>query len=105
MLAPMAVLSGVLAPIVGKLIDRINPRYFATTGLVLFALSLFWYSRMLTPDVSIWWLLIPSCTPRHRDVGRLGTDLDHRHPQPAAEPGGSRIRRVQHDASDRRGAR
>ena len=60
MLAPMAVLSGVLAPIVGKLIDRINPRYFATTGLVLFGVALFWFSRMLTPDVSIWWLLAPS---------------------------------------------
>ena len=60
MLAPMAIFSGVLAPFVGKLIDRINPRYFATTGLVLFALSLFWYSRLLTPDVSIWWLLAPS---------------------------------------------
>ncbi|WP_223692581.1 DHA2 family efflux MFS transporter permease subunit [Leifsonia poae] len=60
MLAPMAVFSGVFAPFVGKLIDRINPRYFATTGLVLFAVSLFWYSRLLTPDVSIWWLLAPS---------------------------------------------
>jgi EmrB/QacA subfamily drug resistance transporter len=60
MLAPMAIFSGVLAPFVGKLIDRINPRYFATTGLVLFAGALFWYSRALTPDVSIWWLLAPS---------------------------------------------
>ena len=60
MLAPTAVFSGVLAPIVGKLIDRINPRYFATTGLVLFGVSLFWFSRLLTPDVSIWWLLAPS---------------------------------------------
>ncbi len=60
MLAPTAVLSGVLAPFVGKLIDRFNPRYFATGGLVLFAFALFLYSRMLTPDVSIWLLLIPS---------------------------------------------
>ncbi|MFE4467936.1 DHA2 family efflux MFS transporter permease subunit [Leifsonia sp. NPDC056824] len=60
MLAPTAVFSGVLAPIMGKLIDRINPKYIATPGLVLFSLSLFLYSRMLTPDVSIWWLLIPS---------------------------------------------
>ena len=60
MLAPTAVFSGVLAPIMGKLIDRINPKLIATPGLVLFSLSLFLYSRMLTPDVSIWWLLIPS---------------------------------------------
>jgi EmrB/QacA subfamily drug resistance transporter len=60
MLAPTAVFSGVLAPVMGRLIDRINPKFIATPGLVLFALSLFLYSRMLTPDVSIWWLLIPS---------------------------------------------
>lgn len=60
MLAPTAVFSGVLAPLMGKLIDRINPKWVATPGLVLFSLSLFLYSRMLTPDVSIWWLLVPS---------------------------------------------
>ncbi|MBO1738171.1 MFS transporter [Leifsonia sp. TF02-11] len=60
MLAPTAVFSGFLAPVMGKLIDRINPKWVATPGLVLFSLSLFLYSRMLTPDVSIWWLLVPS---------------------------------------------
>ena len=60
MLAPTAVLSGVLAPVMGRLIDKINPKWVATPGLVLFSLSLFLYSRMLTPDVSIWWLLVPS---------------------------------------------
>ena len=60
MLAPTAVFSGVLAPLMGKLIDKINPKLIATPGLVLFSLALFLYSRMLTPDVSIWWLLIPS---------------------------------------------
>jgi EmrB/QacA subfamily drug resistance transporter len=60
MLAPMAVFSGVLAPFVGKLIDRVNPRNIATPALLLFAFSLFLYSRMLTPDVNIFLLLIPS---------------------------------------------
>lgn len=60
MLAPTAVFSGVLAPVMGRLIDRINPKWVATPGLVLFSLALFLYSRMLTPDVSIWWLLLPS---------------------------------------------
>jgi MFS family permease len=60
MLAPLAVFSGVLAPFVGKLIDRINPRNIATPALLLFAFSLFLYSRMLTPDVNIFLLLIPS---------------------------------------------
>jgi EmrB/QacA subfamily drug resistance transporter len=60
MLAPTAIFSGVLAPFVGKIIDRVNPRYIATPGLLLFAIALFLYSRMLSPDISIWWLLLPS---------------------------------------------
>ncbi|MDR6971851.1 MFS transporter [Leifsonia shinshuensis] len=60
MLAPTAVLSGVLAPFVGRLIDRVNPRNITTPALVLFSFSLFLYSRMLSPDVNIWLLLIPS---------------------------------------------
>jgi MFS family permease len=60
MLAPTAVFSGVLAPFVGRLIDRVNPRNIAAPALVLFAFALFLYSRMLSPDVDIFLLLIPS---------------------------------------------
>ncbi|WP_158866561.1 DHA2 family efflux MFS transporter permease subunit [Leifsonia sp. AG29] len=60
MLAPTAVFSGVLAPFVGRLIDRVNPRNIATPALVLYSFALFLYSRMLSPDVNIWLLLIPS---------------------------------------------
>ncbi len=60
MLVPMALLSGGLAPFVGKLIDRVNPRNVAAVGMVLLAVSLFWYAGMLSPDVAIGWLLLPS---------------------------------------------
>src|SRR5206468_8295259 len=53
---------GVLAPLVGRLIDRVNPRNIAVAGLLLFALSLGLYSWMLSPDINIWLLLIPSFT-------------------------------------------
>jgi len=62
MLAPMAIATGVLAPLVGRLIDRVNPRNIAVAGLLLFALSLGLYSWMLSPDINIWLLLIPSFT-------------------------------------------
>ncbi|MGO4301426.1 DHA2 family efflux MFS transporter permease subunit [Leifsonia sp. RAF41] len=62
MLAPMAIATGALAPIVGRLIDRVNPRNIAVAGLLLFALSLGLYSVMLSPDINIWLLLIPSFT-------------------------------------------
>ncbi|WP_196833273.1 DHA2 family efflux MFS transporter permease subunit [Mycetocola sp. CAN_C7] len=60
MLVPMAVLSGVLAAPAGKLVDRINPRLIATAGMTLFAVALFWYSTLMTPDQPLWMLLLPS---------------------------------------------
>ena len=45
MMVPMAVISGGLAPVVGKIIDRVNPKYITATGLVLMAVALFWNSR------------------------------------------------------------
>jgi EmrB/QacA subfamily drug resistance transporter len=61
MLIPMAVFSGALAPVVGKLVDRINPRYIALFGLLLFAVALYWYSVWLDPNPDLAWrLLIPS---------------------------------------------
>jgi len=61
MMVPMAVLSGVLAPFVGSLVDRINPRYIAFTGMLLLAAGLFWYAAWLDTDASMWpRLLLPS---------------------------------------------
>ncbi len=60
LMVPMAVISGVLAPFAGRLVDRVHPRYLAVTGLVLLAGGLFWYAAWLDPDVSLWpRLLVP----------------------------------------------
>lgn len=60
-LVPMALLSGVLAPVVGRLVDRVHPRYLATAGLLMMAASMLWYAVWLVPDESLWWrLLFPS---------------------------------------------
>ncbi|KQV06915.1 DHA2 family efflux MFS transporter permease subunit [Leifsonia sp. Root112D2] len=60
MLVPMALLSGGLAPLVGKIIDRVPPRYIAVSGMLLLAIALAWYSTMLSPTVPIGMLLLPS---------------------------------------------
>ena len=60
MLIPMAVISGALAPLVGRLVDRVNPRWIAGAGFVFLAIALFWFSNLLAPDVPIWVLLFPS---------------------------------------------
>jgi EmrB/QacA subfamily drug resistance transporter len=59
LLIPMAGLSGVLAPWVGRLSDRIHPRYLAGFGLACFAGGLVWLSLAMHPNAAIWTLLAP----------------------------------------------
>ncbi|WP_120523171.1 DHA2 family efflux MFS transporter permease subunit [Arthrobacter celericrescens] len=60
LMIPMAVLSGALAPFVGRLIDRINPRWFAAFGLLCLSAALFWTGALLKPGTPIWMFLLPS---------------------------------------------
>jgi EmrB/QacA subfamily drug resistance transporter len=59
LLAPMAVISGVLAPYVGRLTDRTHPRYVAGVGLLSYVVGLAWLAAVLTPTAPIWLLLLP----------------------------------------------
>jgi EmrB/QacA subfamily drug resistance transporter len=59
LLVPMAVISGMLAPFVGRLTDRVHPRYLASFGLACCSVSLFWLSQVIEPEVAIWKLLLP----------------------------------------------
>lgn len=59
LMVPMAVFSGVLAPFVGKLVDRTHPRYIAAPGFLMLAISLAWLALVMTPHVEIWELLLP----------------------------------------------
>ncbi|MBN9151986.1 MAG: MFS transporter [Salinibacterium sp.] len=60
MLVPMALINAALAQPVGRLVDRVNPRYIAFTGAILLAVALVWYSSIMSPDIWIGWLLLPS---------------------------------------------
>jgi len=60
MMVPMALLSGILAPFIGKLVDVVNPRYVAFVGFILMSVSLFWTSSLMSPDTPIWLFLLPS---------------------------------------------
>ncbi|MEV5962913.1 DHA2 family efflux MFS transporter permease subunit [Kribbella sp. NPDC051952] len=59
LLVPMAVISGALAPFVGRLTDRTPPRFIAGFGLLCCAGSMFWLSQVIEPDLPIWQLLLP----------------------------------------------
>ena len=60
MLVPMALISGVLAPLVGRFSDRLDPKWIAFSGFSIVALALGLYVVLITPDVALWVLLLPS---------------------------------------------
>ncbi|MFI9155917.1 MFS transporter [Streptomyces sp. NPDC053367] len=52
--APLAILTGVCAPFIGKLSDKTHPRTFTTIGFVLFAVTIVGYSQLMKPDSQLW---------------------------------------------------
>ncbi|WP_426226319.1 DHA2 family efflux MFS transporter permease subunit [Pseudarthrobacter sp. DSP2-3-2b1] len=69
MMVPMALISGGLAPVVGKVIDRVNPKYIAAGGLVMMAVALFWNSALMRPDTPILLFLLPSAVLGFANAG------------------------------------
>jgi EmrB/QacA subfamily drug resistance transporter len=59
LIAPMAVASGVLAPFVGKIVDRAHPRPIVGFGFSAVAIGLTWLSLELKPTTPIWRLVLP----------------------------------------------
>ncbi|HEU0191849.1 MAG TPA: DHA2 family efflux MFS transporter permease subunit [Mycobacterium sp.] len=56
--APMSIASGVLAPLVGKVIDRAHPRSVVGFGFSVLAIGLTWLSIEMTPTTPIWRLVL-----------------------------------------------
>jgi EmrB/QacA subfamily drug resistance transporter len=59
LMAPMAITTGVLAPSVGKIVDRAHPRPIVGFGFSALAVSLTWLSVEMTPTTPIWRLVLP----------------------------------------------
>ncbi|WP_413248413.1 DHA2 family efflux MFS transporter permease subunit [Sinomonas flava] len=72
MMIPLAVLSGALAPVGGKLVDRGYAKVMNIGGMLLFAFGLVLYAVLLTPDMPIWALLIPSAVVGLANAGLWG---------------------------------
>lgn len=60
LMIPMAVAAGVLSPVAGRILDRIDPRLMLVPGLLLVSLSLFLFAMMMNTEIDVLWLLIPS---------------------------------------------
>ncbi|MEU0316644.1 DHA2 family efflux MFS transporter permease subunit [Nocardioides sp. NPDC006273] len=59
LLVPMALVSFIAAPLVGRLTDRMHPRLLTGVAFLLCAGSLFWVSVPMTVDSPLWQLLVP----------------------------------------------
>jgi EmrB/QacA subfamily drug resistance transporter len=57
--APMAITTGVLAPLVGKIVDRSHPRPVIGFGFSMLAIAMTWLSIEMTPTTPIWRLVLP----------------------------------------------
>ena len=101
---PIAVLSGALAPFVGRLADRVHPRFVAGVGLLCVPVSLVWLSAVMHPRAAIWQLALPLSL---LGVGNgfmwspLSTTATRNLPLHQA---GAGFRRLQHHPPGRRGA-
>ncbi|MFZ3346909.1 MFS transporter [Mycobacterium sp.] len=57
--APMAITSGFLAPVVGKIVDRAHPMPVVGFGFSMLAIGLTWLSVAMTASAPIWQLVLP----------------------------------------------
>jgi EmrB/QacA subfamily drug resistance transporter len=57
--APTAIASGVLAPVVGRIVDRAHPTPVVGFGFSAMAIGLTWLALEMTPTTPIWRLLLP----------------------------------------------
>lgn len=57
--APMAVATAVLAPVVGRIVDRAHPRPVVGFGFGLLTAGLIWLAVEMTPDTPAWRLALP----------------------------------------------
>lgn len=57
--APTAIASGLLAPLVGRIVDRVHPMPVIGFGFSAMAIGLTWLAIEMTPATPIWRLLLP----------------------------------------------
>lgn len=69
MMVPMALISGFLAPVVGRLLDKVHPRTIIAGALLLEGVSVAWSGMIMKPDTPVWELLLPMCVMGFAQAG------------------------------------
>ena len=92
------------APIVGRLMTKVDMRYIIAAGLIIFAIGSY-QMTWITRDYDFYELSDSADPARHRHDVRDGADQQHRARHAAAGAGEERLRAVQPDAQSRRRGR
>ncbi|WP_442928228.1 DHA2 family efflux MFS transporter permease subunit [Microbacterium sp. USHLN186] len=72
LLIPMAVLSGILSPAAGRLLDRVDPRWILVPGLLCVAGGQLWNAALMNLDTPTWMFLLPSALIGIGNAGMWG---------------------------------
>jgi EmrB/QacA subfamily drug resistance transporter len=72
LMIPMAVISGVLAPFAGSLLDRVDPRFILIPGLLCVAGGVLWNAALMNVDTPTWMFLLPSALLGVGNAGMWG---------------------------------
>ncbi|MGE2724112.1 DHA2 family efflux MFS transporter permease subunit [Mycolicibacterium pulveris] len=56
---PMAVSTGLVAPVAGRLVDRVHPRVIVGPGFAAMAVALVWLALEMAPTIPVWRLMLP----------------------------------------------
>ncbi|MFT4264332.1 MAG: DHA2 family efflux MFS transporter permease subunit [Nocardioides sp.] len=59
LLFPMAIMSILLAKVVGNLVDNVHPRLVVGFGFLCNVVGFFWLATQLQPDVAVWRIVLP----------------------------------------------
>jgi EmrB/QacA subfamily drug resistance transporter len=58
LLTPMALMTLVLAPVVGRMTDVVHPRYLTGAGFTVLATSMLWLVSLMDPSSDLWQILV-----------------------------------------------
>ena len=100
-MAPASVISMFIAPVAGRLTDKIGGKYILMSGLLLFGFGMGWLALIASPSFVVAGLPGPAARGRGRHGLHVRAAGHHRHAQHPAADGGGGVGRAEHDQAGR----
>jgi EmrB/QacA subfamily drug resistance transporter len=72
LMVPTAVMAGVLSPLAGRWLDRVDPRALLVPGLLLVAAALLTYAGLMNAGAPVGWFLLPATLMGIGNAGMWG---------------------------------